>query len=198
MATTTWLAGSTELSLGPGNLYIAPTNTAETDWDTATYTALGGCSSAVLRDISAWTELKEAQLGDGYADKVLTADNSEIEYAMTRPYVERMEDIINGFYVNYKTDGVTVEQVSRHRKIGKRLSAAKMWFLFKAFDANGNESTNKLEWRYWLASPYQETVELTFDATTQRTYPVMAAAFECADIQDPQGNSALWWSGVVV
>lgn len=195
MPTTGWIAGNSELSLGPGNLYIADTNSAVDDWATATFTALGGCSSATLRDISGWTELKEAQQGDGYADKVLTADNSELEYAMTRPYIERMEDIIQGIYV--RKTGATVNQISRHRKIGKRLSASKMWFLFKAFDSTGVESTNKLEWRYWLASPYQETVELLFDATSQRTYPIMAAAFTCDDVLNTSSQPALWWSGEV-
>lgn len=195
MPTTGWIAGNSELSLGPGNLYIADTNSAVDDWATATFLALGGCSSATLRDVSGWTELKEAQQGDGYADKVLTADNSELEYAMTRPYVERMEDLIQGLYV--RKTGSVVNQVSRHRKIGKRLSASKMWFLFKAFDANGVESTNKLEWRYWLASPYQETVELLFDATSQRTYPIMAAAFTCDDVLNTSSQPALWWSGEV-
>lgn len=195
MATTKWIAGSTEHSMGPGNLYIADTNSAQDDWATAIYTALGGSSSATLRDISAWTETKESQQGDGFSDKILTADNAELEVALTRPYVERMADIIQGFYV--RKTGSVVNQVSRHRRIGKRLSASKMWFLFKAFDENGVESTNQLEWRYWLASPYQETVEQVYDATTQRTYPVMAAAFACEDVLNPEGQPALWWSGVV-
>jgi hypothetical protein len=196
MATTAWVAGNSELSLGPGNLYVAPTNTAQDDWSTASYTALGGCSSAVLRDVRSYTDLVEAQKGTSWADRVLTGSNSEIEYSLTRPYVERIELVDPDFYVDYATDGVTVKQVSHHRAIGRRLSANKVWVLFKAFNPDGVESTNKLEWRYMLAAFYSETLELTFDASTQRTYPIMAAAFECSDVVNASGQPALWWSGV--
>jgi len=91
MATTGWVAGNSELSLGPGNLYVATPNSAQNDWASATYTALGGCSSAVLRDIRSFTDLTEAQKGTSWADRVLTGSNSEIEYSLTRPFVERIE-----------------------------------------------------------------------------------------------------------
>ena len=196
MATTGWVAGNSELSLGPGNLYVATPNSAQNDWASATYTALGGCSSAVLRDIRSFTDLTEAQKGTSWADRVLTGSNSEIEYSLTRPYVERIELVDPDFYVDYATDGVTPSQLSHHRRIGRRLSANKVWVLFKAFNSQGVESTDKLEWRYMLAAFYSETLELTFDAATQRTYPVMGAAFEYSGVTNADGQPALWWSGV--
>jgi len=197
MATTNWAFGNTELSLGPGVIAIAPTNSAEDDWASATYVDLGGFSSLTVRDAIGWTDLKEAQKGDGWADKVLTADNSEIECALTRPYVERMEDLIPGLFVDYASNGTTVQQISRHRRIGKRLSAGKVWVRFKANDVDGVVSTNVLEWIYMLAAPSMETIEQVFDATTQRTYPVMFGAFECADVANTAGQPALWWTGAL-
>lgn len=195
MAQTNWVFGNTELSLGPGVIAIAQPNTAQDDWDSASYNDLGGFSSATLRDALGWTELKEAQKGDGWADKVLTADNSELECALTRPYVERMEDIIPGLYVDYASNGTTVQQVSRHRRIGKRLSASKLWVRFKANDANGIVSTNPLEHYYTLAAPSMESIEQVFDAATQRTYPIMFGAFECEAVTNAAGQPALWWTG---
>lgn len=198
MATTNWVFGNTELSLGPGVIAVAPTNTAEDDWESATYTDLGGFSSLTVRDNITWTDLTEAQKGTSWADKVLTGDNTEIECALTRPYVERMEDLVPGLFVDYATDGVTVQQVSRHRRIGRRLSAGKIWIRFKANDETGVVSTNPLEWIYMLASPSMDTIEQVFDAATQRTYPVMFGAFECADITNAAGQPALWWTGVAL
>lgn len=195
MATTNWIFGNTELSLGPGVIAIAPTNSAVNDWDSATYADLGGFSSATIRDVLGYTELKEAQKGDGWADKVLTSDNSEIEVALTRPYVERMEDIIPGLYVDYASNGTTVQQVSRHRRIGKRLSSAKVWVRFKAYDSNGIISTNPLEHYYTLAAASMESIEQVFDATTQRTYPVMFGAFECDAVTNLASQPAMWWTG---
>ena len=126
----------------------------------------------------------------------MTGSNSEIEYSLTRPYVERIELVDPDFYVDYATDGVTPSQLSHHRRIGRRLSANKLWLLFKAFNSQGVESTDKLEWRYMLAAFYSETLELTFDAATQRTYPVMGAAFEYSGVTNADGQPALWWSGV--
>ena len=194
---TGWIAGNSELSLGPGNLYVATPNTAVSDWATASYTALGGCSSAVLRDEMSYTDLVESQKGTSWADRVLTGSNSSLEYALTRPTVERIDIIAPEVFVDYATNGTTVQQISSHRRIGRRLSASKLWFLFKAFNSDGVESTNKLEWRYWLASPYTETLELTFDASSQRTYPIMAGAFEYDGVLNADSQPALWWSGVV-
>ena len=198
MATTNWVFGNTELNLGPGIIGIATPNTAVTDYASATYLDLGGFSSLTVRDINGYTELKEAQKGDGPADWVLTSANTEIECALTRLYAERAEDLWPGLYVDYATDGVTVQKVSRHRTIGKRLSADKRWIRFKANDSTGSTSTDPLEWVYMLASASAESVEQLFDATTQRTFPMMFKAFEIDAVTDANGKPALWVTGTAI
>lgn len=162
------LFGKAELSFGPCNIY----------WDTESggeNLNLGGVDQLTVSKSVTKLELREAQAGDRPADRAVTAQIYQVSCGLSRATVERLEQVVQGFEVQRDSDNDVIRLFLSDIVGQKDSSIWKQMTLIEIVD--GIESTNPFEiWDFWRAAPMSESVELVYDAATQRYYGVM---FEC-------------------
>ena len=185
--------------MGPSNIYIKPI--ASGSWNLNTlWLSLGLTESVIFRTITTKGDLKASQKGDRPYDKVIIAQQCQIEAGLGQAALEILEDVAQGVSLIRNTANA-ITQAMIVNKLGARDRENLFWVKIVELDGNV-ESTNPLDEVYMLASPSSETVELTFDATTQRFWGTMFEAYENEDLAtrvvDGDGNVAYAWTGVVV
>lgn len=183
---TASLFGSDQLELGPCNLYF-DTETGGEDLD------LGGFDQVTVSLQTQKVELREAQAGDRPADRAISAQVVQITCGLSRANVERLEQVQQGFTVERDTADV-VTRIHFSDKVGQRDSDIVKQLTAKKIDA-GVETTDPLEIiDFWLVAPMTESVELVFDAASQRYYAVMFECYKSDDNLDEDGNSTYFSS----
>lgn len=197
---TASILGRNQLDLGPANVYIKSlvVDSVATDWaDDTDWIDLGYTESLTMRMLTTKADLMASQVGTRPADKVITGQQVQIETSLGKAYLERLENIQQGLQLVKETDG-TVTQWKFVKKLGQRDSDVFFWVKVVKFNA-GAESTDPLDTAYAKASPASDTVELTFDAATQRFYAVMFEAYENDEgpyaVVGENGEPAYSWSG---
>lgn len=190
MANTQHAFGSSLLEFGPCNLY----------WDTETggdNLSLGGFDQVKVTMGTKKIELKEAQAGDRPADRAVSSQTVQITCGLSRATAERLAEIFQGFHLEKDTADV-VTRIWLSDRMAQRDSSIVKQMTLKVIRA-GAESTDPLDIiDFWKVAPMTESVELTFDAATQRFFGVV---FECYkdDVQvDDEGKSTYFASREVV
>lgn len=183
------LFGKSSLTFGPANTY----------WDTESggdNRYLGEVDQTTLRVSTQKIDLKTAQAGDRPADRAVSAQTVEVEQGLAQATVERMEDVQQGFSVDRDTNNV-ITRLHIADVVGQRdLSIAKTMTI-KELDA-GVETTDPAEiWDIWRAAPNSESVELLYDAVSQRYYSVMFLAYKEPNILDNLGRAVYCSSRVM-
>lgn len=185
------ILGNETYAFGPGNLY----------WDTAVggdNVFLGECDSAVINAQMTKLDLKTAQKGDRAADKAVSSQNTMVTYGMAQATIERLALVLQGFTIQYDiATGLIPLRFFMSDVIGQRDSAvAKQMTFIEIVD--GQESADEFRiMDIWKASPLIESSELTFDATTQRYFPLQFEAYlgdDPVEHVDPSGKYTYWAS----
>ncbi len=178
MAITASILGRNSLDLGPANLSVKALFIAsvETNWaDESDWIDMGLTESSTLRLITSKTDLNASQEGTRPADKVVTAQQVQIETNLGEPFLERLELVQQGLVVEKDTPGV-VEQWMIVKRLGQRDSDVEFWArLIKVED--GVQSTDINNIVYIRAAAMNDNVELVFDAASQRFYGVLFEAY---------------------
>ena len=93
MAETASFLGTPDLELGPCNIYVKQPITL--DWDDESgWTDLGLVENILWRRIASKTDLVAAQRGTRPADKVITAQQVQIEANLGQAFLERLELVV--------------------------------------------------------------------------------------------------------
>lgn len=178
--------GSDSLEFGPCNLY----------WDTATggdNLALGGVDQVTVTIQTPKIELREAQAGDRPADRAVSAQIVQISCGLSRANVEKLNAIQQGFTIEENT-AEEVVRIHLSDIIGQRDSDIVKQLTAKKINA-GEETTDPLEIiDFWKVAPMTESVELVFDATTQRFYGVVFECYKSEDNVDEDGKATYFSS----
>ena len=180
MATNSIL-GRESLDLGPANVYVKKRfdNSIERDWESdSDYVFLGKSEMTMIRVITTKTDLVASQDGTRPSDKVVTAQQVQVQVNMGQPTLERLQDIQQGMRYELDTSG-DIEQFKIVDVLGERDSDANVELWVKVVKINaGVESTDELDTIYCKAAPATDQVELTYDAATQRFYAVTMEAYK--------------------
>jgi hypothetical protein len=191
--------GKNYLQMGPSNIYIKPIALGSWDIDT-NWIALGLTESVIFRSITSKGDLKASQKGDRPYDKVIISQQCQVEAGLGQASLETLEYVGQGISLIKDSNNV-ITQAMIVNKLGSRDRENLFWVKIVELDGNV-ESTDPLDSVYMLAAPSSDTVELTFDATTQRFWGTMFEAYENEDdatlVVDDDGNSAYVWTGEVV
>lgn len=179
---TDHLFGKSELSFGPCNLY----------WDTAQggqNLAMGGFDSLKVRMAVQKIGLREAQAGARDADKAVSAQEYVIEAGFSRMTAERMAATFQGFEIDYATDGITPQRLFISDVVGQRDSSIRKQLTLKEI-VDGLESTDPFEiWDFWQVAPMNESVELNYDAETQRFVGTVFYCYKDDNVLDHNGRA---------
>jgi len=182
--------GNTDFAFGPGNIY----------WDTATggeELDLGGVDQITLTMQVSKIELREAQAGDRPADRAVSAQVYQISCGLSRATIERLGEIVQGFHVEEDTAGDPI-RIWGSDVLSQKDSDIVKQLTFKEI-VDGSETTNPLRIiDFWKVAPMTESVELVFDATTQRYFGVMFECYKSDDNLDDEGSSTYWATREVV
>jgi hypothetical protein len=173
--------GHSNFAYGPGNLY----------WDTATGGAdtYLGCTDqiSITAEITK-IELKCAQEGDRAADRAISAQRFIITLGLARSTVERLEETFQGFEVETDTAGdperiwLSDLQAQRDSDIWKQMT------FFEIID--GVESTDPFGiFDFWRCAPMIESVELIYDAATQRYFGEVFETYRDSTHPDHNGRA---------
>jgi len=202
MATNSIL-GQTRLDLGPANIYIKPVleGTVETDWnDVSDWVDLGYTESSTFKTMITKTDLTASQVGTRPADKVVTGSQAQIETSLGQSYLERLENVMQGLELTRNTAG-DITQAKFVSRLGQRDSSVLFWVKFVRFN-DGAESVNPLEIVYMKAAPASDSIDLTFDASTQRFFGVMLEAYANNEgtysVSGANGEDCYYWTGEVI
>ena len=182
--------GSTNFAFGPGKLY----------WDTATggeNIDLGGTDQITITMQVNKIELRESQAGDRPADRAVSSQVYQISCGLSRATIERLSEIVQGFHVEEDTAGNPIRIYGTDILSQKDSSIVKQ-LTFKEI-VDGAVTTNPLRIiDFWEVAPMTESVELVYDATTQRYFGVMFECYKSEDNVDDEGNATYWATREVV
>jgi len=182
--------GSNTFAFGPGKLY----------WDTETggeEIDLGGTDQITLTMQTSKIELRESQAGDRPADRAVSAQVFQISCGLSRATIERLAEIVQGFHVEEDTAGNPIRIWGRDVLSQKDSSIVKQ-LTFKEI-VDGAVTTDPLRIiDFWKVAPMTESVELVYDATTQRYFGVMFECYKSDDHVDDEGKSTYWATREVV
>lgn len=190
MADTQSVFGSQNFAFGPGKLY----------WDTATGgedVNLGGTDQIKIMMSVKKIELKESQAGDRPADRAVSAQVYQISCGLSRATLERLEQVVQGLYVEKDTAGEPI-RIWGSDVMAQRDSDILKQLTFIAI-RDGIESTDPFDIiDFWKAAPMTESTELVFDASTQRYYGVMFECYKDETKLDDTGRATYFASREVV
>jgi len=182
--------GNNEFAFGPGRLY----------WDSATggdETDIGGTDQITITMQISKIELRESQGGDRPSDRAVSAQIYQISCGLSRATIERLEKIVQGFHVEEDSAGDPIRVYGTDILSQKDSDIVKQ-LTFKEI-VDGAVTTNPLRIiDFWKVAPLTESVELVFDATTQRYFGVMFECYKSDDNLDDEGNSTYWATREVV
>lgn len=186
MADTQHAFGSSELEFGPCNLY----------WDTATGGVnldLGGFDSVKVTMGTKKIELKEAQAGDRPADRAVSSQTVQITCGLSRATAERLAEVFQGFHTEEDTAG-NITRIWLSDRMAQRDSSIVKQMTLKVI-REGAESTEELDIvDFWKVAPMTESVELVFDAASQRFFGVVFECYKDDDHVDDEGKSTYFAS----
>lgn len=161
------LFGKATLSFGPANFY----------WDTESGGVnlfLGPVDSMSIKLMTNKLDLKSAQGGDQPTDRAVISQQFQMTLGMGAATVERLEQIQQGFVVERDTNNV-IKRLHLSNIIGQRDSSIWKQITIKEI-VDGIESDDPFDiWDFWQVAPMNDSVELAFDAASQRFY---ATAFQ--------------------
>lgn len=186
MADTQHAFGSSNLEFGPCNLYF-DTETGGENLD------LGGFDSVKVSMSTKKIELKEAQAGDRPADRAVSSQVVQITCGLSRATAERLAEVFQGFHLETNSaDEVT--RIWLSDRMAQRDSDIVKQMTLKVI-RDGAESTDPLDIiDFWKVAPMTESVELTFDAATQRYFGVVFECYKDDDHVDDEGKSTYFAS----
>lgn len=200
MAETNSILGRRQLDLGPSNVYVKPLfiSSVETDWaDNSDWIDLGFVESLTQRFINTKTDLNASQEGTRPADKVITGQQAQIETNLGQPFLERLELIQQGLTLIKDSAGL-ITQWQFGKRLGERDSDTFFWVRAIKIE-RGIESVDLLDRSFMKAAAMSDTVELVFDAATQRFYGVLFESYlndtGAFSVVDTEGRFAYNWSG---
>lgn len=199
MAITGSIFGKNSGSIGPLNLYVKDIDTGSWDVNTG-WLSLGETESATIRDIVSKADIKFSQEGDRPADKVIIAQQVQLETSLGKPYLERLELVKRGLSLQ-RNSALAITQAMITKRLGERDSTNFFWL--KAVEiVDGIESTNMLDRLYMKVACDTETTELVFDAATQRYHGLIFNAYlndnAIVGVFDSAGRAAYAWTGDVI
>lgn len=197
------ILGKDDMVLGPGNLYIKPftIDGNPTDWkDESDWIEMGLTESTIFRILTTKADLLASQKGTRPANKVITAQQTQIEAGLGEATLERLEQVQQGLSITRDTAGeMTSWKIVN--VLGQRDSDKYFWVKFVELDG-GVESVLPFDTLYAKAAPSIESAELTFDAATQRFYTVMFETYlndtGPGAVKDDKNRFAYVWSADVV
>ena len=199
MAETASFLGTPDLELGAANVYVK--SPISLDWDDESgWVDLGLVENILWRRIASKTDLLAAQGGTRPSDKVITEQRVQIEAGLGQAFLERLVLVVQD--LKLEKTGDVVNQWMIVNKLGERDSQARFWLRVIKINA-GIESADPLDRAYSLVSPMSETVELTYDAATQRFFGLLFEAYLNDDsasnfpVSHSDGEFAFAWSRVV-
>lgn len=182
--------GSSLLEFGPCNLY----------WDTETGgedVNLGGFDAVKVTMGVKKIELKEAQAGDRAADRAVASQTVQITCGLSRATAERLKEVFQGFHTEEDTAG-NVTRIWLSDRMAQRDSSIAKQMTLKVI-RDGEESTDPLDIvDFWKVAPMTESVELTYDAATQRFFGVVFECYIDSTHVDDEGKSTYFASREVV
>lgn len=180
--------GFDSLSFGPGNLY----------YDTATggeNIYLGETDSMKISLKTNKIDLKTSQAGDRPADKAVSSQYVEITCGLAQATLERLEQVQQGLVVDRDANGIA-QKIHFEDAVGQRDSSLfKQLTFFEVID--GKDATEQSQplniIDFFNAVPSTDSVELTYDATTQRYYGIMFTVYKSSNLH-PVTGKALYFS----
>lgn len=198
MAITGSIFGKNKGSIGPANLYIKLVSDGAWD-DNTGWVSLGKTESSTLRDIVSKAEIRFSQDGDRPADRVIIAQQVQIETALGKPYLERLENIKRGLYLKKNTAGAITQAMLTDR-LGERDSDNLVWVKMVEI-VDGIESTDPLDTIYIKSAANMDTTELQFDVSTQRYHGLLFDSYKNDDtvvgVFDSSNRPAYCWTAEV-
>lgn len=190
MANTQHAFGSSLLEFGPCNLY----------WDTETGGAnldLGGFDAVKVTMGVKKIELKEAQAGDRAADRAVSSQTVQISCGLSRATAERLSEIFQGFHTEENTAG-EITRIWLSDRMAQRDSDILKQLTLKVI-RDGVESIDPLDIiDFWKVAPMTESVELTYDAASQRYFGVVFECYKDETQVDDEGVATYFASREVV
>lgn len=178
--------GNSEGDLGPCDI----------EWDTATggtNTDLGYFDSVSVKISAEKTDLKFAQSGTAPANRVVTGASMTIEAGLGKVTPERLEKLLQGFDALPNTAGTTVGYVwgpaigQRDSDIWKQVTLTRSFSQVK--------STNPMDAIDVFRCASEITMEVSYDAASQRFVKMKIVAYPSPDHLHPVTNVPLFFGG---
>lgn len=198
MAATASFLGGPTTELGPVQLEFKP---KEIDWaDESGWIDAGKTQQTLFRRTSTKTDLLTSQDGTEPGNRVITGQKVEYEAPLGQGTAERLADLVQDILL--EKSGDVVNQWMIVNKIGED-DLANLFWLRVTRVIGGIVSTNPLHVSYSLVAPQSESVELLFDAATQRYFGLIFRAYlndaenSAFPVFHSSGPAAFAWSGIV-
>jgi len=186
------ILGREVMTLGPSNAY----------YDTATggiNKDLGGFDSLRIGMQIGKTGLRKAQGGDQDSDKVVTSQIYTVAMGLAEASLERLE-LVEGIELERDTLG-NIIQVSAVNVLGRRDSSGWKQLTVKEI-IDGLEATEENDplhiLDFFLSAPMNDSIELTYDAASQRYFPFVFNVYLDKTKTASTGRAKYYSSRIVV
>lgn len=182
------ILGREVMTLGPANA----------EWSTESggdNIDLGGFDSLRIGMVIGKTGLREAQSGDQDADKVVTSQIYTVSMGLSRATLERLE-LVEGIELERDTLGNIIKFSGVH-VVGRRDSSAwKQLTVYEIIDGiPATEEDDPLHvLDFFRAAPMNDSVELSYDAATQRYFPFVFNVYRDPTKTAASGRDQYWAS----
>lgn len=194
MATNSFL-GKAVLELGPAQIEIKP---LVIDWDDPSgWINVGNTQNAIFRRIATKADLVSSQTGTEADNRVITGQRVEMESPLGQATLERLVEVVQD--LKLEKTGEVVNQWMIVNKLGESDRDILFWIKITKI-VGGIPSTDELDICYMAVAPQSETVEINFDANTQRFFLVVFRGYlndsntSNFPVQHSDGEFAFAWS----
>jgi hypothetical protein len=149
--------------------------------------------SATLKTEVKKVDLMEMQSGDVPANKGVTGTLVTLEMEITRAYLELLEQMIQGFKVNYDTTG-SVLGYSQGDALGELDSSILHQVRMTAIEGQGPSTDPNDTIEIWKVAS-SANAEWKFDAASQRVYKAVCQCYKDTTRLDGSGRPTFFQSG---
>lgn len=176
-AGTTNIFGGSSFSFGPGFLYFDTASGGEN-------LNLGKTENIVMTFNTTRLGLRSSQDGDTDADRAISGQEMLMTANLAQPTLERLELIWPGFEVEKDSNGNITgygwTNVLNRRDVENAVQAT-FFEIVEGLEANPATQQFRIIDIYCVA-PQQESAEVTYDATTQRFFPLDFKCYPSANL----------------
>ena len=174
-------------NLGPCNIYFDIESGGANIY-------MGKTDATTIRKTTEKTDLVTSQDGAGRADAVITTETWEVEFGMAQATLERLAAIDES--IDLVMSGPNIVGAHFSSVIGNGdLDNAKKMKIVRIKD--GEDSADPLDTITFYKARITPSVELTFDAATQRFSSTMAFIYKSSDNLDSLGRPTFGYVGTV-